>query len=252
MAWAKVDDGWWCHPKVMGLSVAARGLWVSALSWSCAQRRDVVPEQFLMMVGASNIEAKELEEAGLWIAEADAWRIHDWAEYQDRSLSEKRADAGRKGGKASGVTRRAQASQAADRSNGEATDEAGTHPGPTQPKREPTPASPSLELVSPPGPSAPAEDGFDAWWSEYPRKQDKAEARKAYRKALTTGPRGSRPTPEALLDGLRRSRSVWARECRPIDKHPYGATWLNKRRWEDEAIADSGDHALNEMGQPER
>lgn len=98
MPWAKVDDGWWCHPKVMGLTLEARGLWVSALSWSCAQRRDVVPDRLLAMLGAPASIADELVHAGLWVADEAGWRIHDWAEYQERSLSEKRAEAGRKGG----------------------------------------------------------------------------------------------------------------------------------------------------------
>lgn len=106
MAWAKVDDGWWCHPKVMGLGLAARGLWVSALSWSCAQRRDVVPASFVAMVGGSNDEANALADAGLWVADGGGWRIHDWAQYQELSISEKRAEAGAKGGKRSGEARR--------------------------------------------------------------------------------------------------------------------------------------------------
>ena len=97
MAWARVDDGWWSHPKVMGLSLEARGLWISALSWSCAQRKSKVPSQFVRMVGAVEGQADELVGAGLWRPVQGGWEIHDWAEYQDRSLSEKRADAGRKG-----------------------------------------------------------------------------------------------------------------------------------------------------------
>ena len=98
MAWAKVDDGWWCHPKVMGLSAAARGVWVSVLSWSCQQRSPKVPPHLLAMVGGSKQEANELASVGLWDPDGDGWIIHDWADYQDRSISEKRAEAGRKGG----------------------------------------------------------------------------------------------------------------------------------------------------------
>lgn len=99
--WAKVDDQWWCHPKVMGLTVGARGLWISALSWSCMRRDPVVPAPFLGMVAAEAPQAEELVAAGLWVVTEHGWRIHDWAEYQELSISEKRAEAGRKGGSAS-------------------------------------------------------------------------------------------------------------------------------------------------------
>lgn len=100
MAWAKVDDGWWCHPKVLGLSMGARGLWVSSLSWSCAQRRPVVPATFVaMMTSAEPTDlAAELVDAGLWRKLDGGFEIHDWAEYQEKTLSEHRAEAGRKGG----------------------------------------------------------------------------------------------------------------------------------------------------------
>lgn len=97
MAWARVDDGWWCHPKVMRLSLAARGLWASALSWSCHQRYDTVPDRFLLMVEADPELAGELVDAGLWEPVEGGWRIHDWEQYQELSLSEKRAQSGRKG-----------------------------------------------------------------------------------------------------------------------------------------------------------
>lgn len=82
MAWARVDDGWWAHPKVLGLSLGARGLWVTTLSWSCAQRKDIVPSSLVSLVGGSEVEIGELVATGLWepIDEANgAWRIHDWS-----------------------------------------------------------------------------------------------------------------------------------------------------------------------------
>lgn len=137
MSWAKVDDGWWCHAKVMGLSLAARGLWVSALSWSCAQREPVIPPMFLRLCGAEEVHAEELADAGLWHPTGEGWEIHDWSEYQEQSLSEKRAEAGRKGG-------RAKARKSSDQGERKQTPSkpdlpevanglAGTHPFPTRP-----------------------------------------------------------------------------------------------------------------------
>jgi hypothetical protein len=232
MAWARVDDGWWCHPKVMNLDLASKGLWITALSWSCAQRKDIVPDAFLRMISATNDEANALVRAGLWVALDDGYQIHDWAVYQDMSLSEKRAEAGRKGGIRSGEVR-SQGKQTG--SNDQPKAEAGTHPFPSLPIPTPTRAKPE-----------PAPDGFAEWWAMYPRKQDKAEARKAYARALR-GP-APRPTPADLVAGLDRSKAEWKREGRPWDKHPYAATWLNKRRWEDEVQTTPGSSStgLNE------
>lgn len=139
MPWAKIDDGWWCHPKVMVLPMAARGLWASALSWSCAQRRDVVPTPFLAMVGADPTDADALVEAGLWVSVPDGWRIHDWSEYQERTLSEKRAEAGRKGGMVRPTEAKAKQTEVAS----EADAQAGTHPFPSQPN----PSSSSVAVL---------------------------------------------------------------------------------------------------------
>lgn len=153
MSWAKVDDGWWCHPKVMGLSPAARGLWVSGLSWSCAQRRDVVPSTFPPMIGCGTDEAAELVGVGLWDVVDGGWRIHDWSDYQELTTAEKRAEAGRAGGKASGRSRRQQSKAEANAKQTDVAsplltkqdDEAGTRPVPTRPDPSSSPAPPHDE-----------------------------------------------------------------------------------------------------------
>lgn len=89
--WARVDDGWWCHPKTMECSLAASGLWVQALSWSCQQRTDVVPNDLLGMVGATSEQARELVDAGSWIPVDGGWRIHGWADYVHEPTPGRRA-----------------------------------------------------------------------------------------------------------------------------------------------------------------
>jgi len=215
MAWARVDDGWWCHPKVMGRSLAARGLWVSALSWSCAHRVEVVPHDFIHMVGGSKDEASELVEAGLWVETEGGYRFHDWAVYQDLSLSEKRADAGRKGGIKSGESRR-EAKQT------EATDEAGTQPIPSQPNPTPekTPARREPRGAM----------GFDLFWELYPRKIGKRQAEKAWDAAA------KRAGPSPIVDGLRRLLpSLSVKDPKFI---PHPSTWLNRDGWLDEPDPD--------------
>lgn len=247
MAWAKVDDGWWAHPKVMGLSLPARGLWVSALSWSCHQRQDTVPERFLAMVSADVEHAVELVEAGLWDhADGGGWVIHDWAEYQELSLSEKRSEAGAKGGQRSGEVRRSKQQDEApeppkakqQRSKTKQTDEANAEAGPSRPvpsRPEPTPAADA------------ADDRFDEFWDSCPRKRDKGHARKAWRRAL------KRTDPATLVDAMRSHAEHWRSHGTEDRFIPHPATWLNGERWLDELVsADAGPPQFSRDGPMER
>jgi hypothetical protein len=101
-----------------------------------------------------------------------------------------------------------------------------TTPPPTPPADDELFTAPAA-LAAVPDPD-PVDVAFEAWWSSYPRKVSKARARKAYaaagrsaaaRAAIAAGL-------EAQLAGLR---------ARPMDKIPHPTTWLNQRRWEDEA-----------------
>ncbi len=169
MAWARVDDGWWCHPKVLRLDLAARGLWISVLSWSCQHQTDHVPAAIVAMCGADERIAASLVTAGLWEGpDADgSYRIHDWDDYQSERA--KKADAGRQGGLRSAEMRRQkqqneaqpsasrEAQPSASREAAEApTPEAGpTRPYPTQPKSTP-PSPPSGGKPAKPAPSSDA------------------------------------------------------------------------------------------------
>lgn len=193
MPFALVGDEWWSHPKVLGASNAACGLWIRALSWSCHQRRDIVPPSFVDMVGGTEAEVGELVARGLWDPVEVGWCIHDWAEYQAKSLSEKRAEAGRKGGKASGEARAKQTDLAS-----EANGEAGPVPSPSPP-------FPSV-VVSPSGrEGSPQDDDSDVKreaWSQI-------AAWKADEKGKTGNAR--------WLASVRRNQ--------PTDEHPDGGTF---------------------------
>lgn len=68
-------------------------------------------------------------------------------------------------------------------------------------------------------------DGFDEFWSAYPRKTAKGSARGAFRKALT------KSTLPSILAALERQKPQWS-DPKFI---PHPATWLNAERWLDEA-----------------
>lgn len=122
MAWVRVDDDWPTHPKVMGLGLAASGLWIRALCHCNKHRTDglIRGSVIVGMVGrTSKAQLKKVVEelvgAGLWVAEGENFRIHDYAEYQptsselaerDERISSARRSAGSSGGKRSAEVRR--------------------------------------------------------------------------------------------------------------------------------------------------
>ena len=93
MTWARVDDGFWCHPKLdeldeMGPNVAAQatGLWVRALSY-CARREsgEITIKQVRRIVPWRPMRGiRALVDVGLWVELDDGqrWAFHDWSEYR--------------------------------------------------------------------------------------------------------------------------------------------------------------------------
>jgi hypothetical protein len=86
MAWVRLDDGFAEHPKVAVLSPAAIGLHVAALCYCNRNLTDGrIPkgiETRLTRVSRVAGWVTELVDQGLWFEERDAWRIHDFLDYQ--------------------------------------------------------------------------------------------------------------------------------------------------------------------------
>jgi hypothetical protein len=82
--------------------------------------------------------------------------------------------------------------------------------------------------------NAPAEE-FDRFWSMYPRKVGKDDARKAWQRLKPDGALVSRVL--SALSAHRQSRQ-WQEDGGKFIPHP--STWLNKRRWND--VLDSELH----------
>jgi hypothetical protein len=94
VAWFKIDDHLYSHPKWMALPKPARALWVTAGSWCAGQLLDgFVPHKALPLLDGTRAEARKLVDAGLWEETPDGYLFHDWAEYQPvrRAVMEKRA-----------------------------------------------------------------------------------------------------------------------------------------------------------------
>lgn len=111
MSWARIDDGFDDHPKVLALlecddGAAAIGLWTLCLTWAHRNTRKKgkvpgflpasLPRRYLGVLGRD--AAKLLVEAGLWDAADGGWQIHDFGQYLPTAeTSEARSAAGRKG-----------------------------------------------------------------------------------------------------------------------------------------------------------
>jgi hypothetical protein len=126
MTWFRVDDTFHSHPKSTACSLAALGLWAAAGSWSGSHLTDgFVPEHQVPLLARGQSElAAELVRAGLWKRARGGYRFHDWLDRNPsaeevKSVRQKRAEAGRAGGLASGKTRsKRQANASANASRG--------------------------------------------------------------------------------------------------------------------------------------
>lgn len=110
MGWARLDDGWHDHPKVVAAGIEAAGLWAMCLTWAHKQRRisknpGVVPHEVMVRFAQSPTKARKisarLHEVGLLDPLTDAgWPIHDFASYLPRTPDpEQAAEHGRRGGR---------------------------------------------------------------------------------------------------------------------------------------------------------
>lgn len=83
MAWFKVDDRFWSHPKTADLSDGATALWIRAGSWAAGHLTDGrVPVTMLRLFRARRRSADELVAAGLWSIAGDTFVFTSWDEYQ--------------------------------------------------------------------------------------------------------------------------------------------------------------------------
>jgi hypothetical protein len=84
--WVRIDDGFYMHPKVVGLSPAAIGLHLCGLCYAADNLTDGhVPKAAIGRLTSAKTVGKmlgELEAAGMWIDEGKSWRIHDYLKYQ--------------------------------------------------------------------------------------------------------------------------------------------------------------------------
>lgn len=93
MTWFKVDDKFADHPKVEGLSMAARGLWVTAGAWCASHLTDGhITKKRIRALGGTPAQITNLVANGLWFScsqHENCYAFHDWNEYQPTRESER-------------------------------------------------------------------------------------------------------------------------------------------------------------------
>jgi hypothetical protein len=114
MAWGRIDDGAFTHPKFLTLDPAALGLWAMALSYSAHELTDgfIPREQVPRLVSVGRARAfalaAKLVASRLWEDRgADGFQVHDYLDWNDSAkevrekraaIAEVRSRAGRLGG----------------------------------------------------------------------------------------------------------------------------------------------------------
>ncbi|MBP7594329.1 MAG: hypothetical protein KA755_01620 [Candidatus Microthrix sp.] len=95
MTWVRLEDSFPEHPKILGLSVAAKWLIVEGLCWCNRNLTDgFIAAEAAPRLGATKKLAGELVEAGVWELCDGGWMVHDYDEFQpsrERVLADREA-----------------------------------------------------------------------------------------------------------------------------------------------------------------
>ena len=251
MAWFKIDDSFWGHPKRLAAPASAIGLWVTAGSWCAQQLTDgAVPRHVLGTLGGRARDASDLVRVGLWEVADGGWLFHDWAEYQPSraQVHEARAAAADRQRRGRERARQMRSGSKPSRRDGDDSSHRDDPVSSDVTQAVVTQQSPRESRVSRPDPTGPdpkgevmttsshaparrVPDAFDEFWSVYPRKDDKLRARKAWASA-------SRATdPREIVAGAVRYRDDPNRDASYTKQ---GATWLNAGSWSNGPLPQRG------------
>lgn len=178
MTWTKLDDGIFDHPKMLRAGEDAANLYVRALVYCNKHLTDgrVYPEVLTTLTRRRDVRAlaQRLVDVGAWeIHDGAGWIVHDFHAHNPTAeevnarradIARKRAEAGKRGGIASGRARSNEANDKQAGSKGEATpkqpDEANTKPRPV-PSRPVLLREDNRDVISPPS-TPPTSSGASA------------------------------------------------------------------------------------------
>lgn len=166
MAWGRVDDGHYRHRKLAELDEDLRkgciALFWLAISWCNDQLTDGrVPASTVRMLGGDVDEADELVRVGLWEGDGQAYRVHDFLDF-NKSRQQVEADrAQRAAAGAAGAKARWNGASSGESSGGSLGDSDGEPPSePNGGDDAPSPVReiPDSRLPRPPRPTRARDD----------------------------------------------------------------------------------------------
>jgi hypothetical protein len=236
LSWLKIDDGFHSHPKVLEAGNEAVGLWVRCGAY-CAQHLTdgFVPRQIVLIYGSVTL-AEVLVEVRLWVSVDGGWQMNDFLTY-NRSRSQVLSD------RKEGLERQRRSrerrkgvdeGEQVDAINGHSV----SHSVTTSDSHSVSHASVTPTGVTPTRPdpittnknkrSAEADQDFAEFWTHYPRKRQKTDARTAWTQQLRKN-----VTPERMINGS----AGYAQHCRDrnIDDQfiKYPGAWLRAGGYDD-------------------
>lgn len=89
--WVRIESRTPGHPKLAGLSHAARWLWIAGLCYCGEYLTDGAIKRetaATLMDGYRQAHAVELVAAGLWDLTPDGYRVHDYLDFQPSAAAE--------------------------------------------------------------------------------------------------------------------------------------------------------------------
>jgi hypothetical protein len=94
MGWVKIDDAFFTHRKVEGLTKDAKLLFIAGLTWCARGLTDGFISTTGLRTSAALVDvkptaAKDLVDAGLWHKRADGHDVHDYLKYQPPAEEER-------------------------------------------------------------------------------------------------------------------------------------------------------------------
>ena len=239
--------GDWLRDPISGCSLAAQGLWLRMMylmhdserygylsvndkplsNEAIARRCGTTVEQYLLLL-------KELDDMGI-PSRTGQGIIYCRRMARDASISGKRAKAGRMGGKQNGSNHasktEAKVEQNTDIDNDIDSSDVVEEKSDSSIDTDrflfnnKKPIETDIKTESKTNIPKTLEQQFEAWYAEYPRKQARGAATRAFSSAL------KKTTLDVLITATKKFKRLMADKEREFIPHP--ATWLNQERWSD-------------------
>lgn len=223
----KLDENIWDHPKTLAIEAkyryAAIGLLVKILGYCSRHLTDgVVPSAVIESKSELKL-AEKLISAGYLHTVPDGFAVHDYCDWnRSRADAEdyrtKKQQAGALGGRAKAV---ASSSKTLAPAEAPASDVLKQRDKRREEREDQT-------LCAPNGARKEIDALFERFWTVYPVKKGKPEARAAFEKAI------KKADIDTLLAAVSRYSDHLAQPKAPQPKYAQG--WLNGERWTDEYL----------------